>query len=759
MAWAMFNPLLLLVTYLVICGKCNSTHISSPYSLRDLSWISSVDRFNPLVKNDNYIYSNNDENKKESNQSYFSSCQRDLFYIERLLTTQFTSLPDWLTSLIDSIGKPTSGLKLGAVLWPGSYEECINGVESTSPGPVFKGRYCSLFWSVKMANNSITAPVNQGICVPSTCNSEQIKNHTELIKDILLFLSPKLRKLFSSHVQLTGAYCHPLNEERSLNTNGKVSLSLLTLMVSVSIATTIGLFVFSEKKDTVYETFSETNINNSTVTVTTATIFPRSSILQELFSCFNIGENLHQLVNGAKSINKNTFEGRHISCFAGIRFFSMAWVILCHSYLFSLSFTNNLVDLLADAKKSLFAFIFILNGSFCVDTFFVLSGALCSYKLFNQHHQQEERTSESSESDEHSNFRYYSGTSSSSFNLFRQVVAFILRCLTRIMRLIPLYLFVLMIDWTLADHASTGPFWDYGDQATSERILCQNSWWYNVLFINNFLPMKQQCMAWTWYLANDFQFFLLTSLILYVIKFLNRFVGLFFLLSTLLICGISTLIVSFVNGLNTGFADLIACDAEKIDPESITPFLDLLYTKPYARIGPYLIGSLLGIILAEKSIYITQQLKRNAKARWCLFLSSISFILIPLTINVNLNPFLAAVYNSLSRICWSIGVSSLTILLYTSAYGRTGCFFESLNAFMSSHIFTPLSNLTYCAYLIHPIIINYFYRSSLTPFIYSPSQIISLFFASITCVYLVSVPLYIFIEAPVGRIFKLITNS
>lgn len=756
----MAGPCIIRLYSLLVTLLSLATFAPTGHSMQDLSWLSSVDRHIPFVRSPNHHWSDEPFN----NQSTASvSCTRDLLHIDELLLTHLTSsrpLPDWLVTLIDSVGKPSSGIKVGAVLWPGSFGECVNGVRSTPPSPLFTGRYCSLYWSVKISNGSITVPVNQGICVPSTCNSQNIQHHTELVNRILLrLLPPRSRELFTSHVQLSGVYCHPLEGERSLNTSGKVSLALLTFMVSLSFATTIALLVLFAKKETRYEAFGET----ATTVISTSTDLSHTSMSRELLSCFNIGDNLNILVNGAKSTgnsgngnrngNYNLTSG-HISCLSGIRFLSMAWVILCHSYLFSQAFTNNLLDLLADVKKSFFAFVFILNGSFCVDSFFLLSGCLCSYKLFQQ--PSRGRESETSESEENSNFRYYSH--SMHWNPFNKVTTFIIRCLGRMLRLIPLYLVVLMIDWHLADQASTGPFWDYGDQATSERVLCQNSWWYNLLFINNFLPIKQQCMAWTWYLANDTQFFLLASLFLYITKFYSRKVGLFLISFTLVACGLATWIVSFVNGLNTGFADLIEGGIEKINPDSITPYLDLLYTKPYARIGPYFVGLLLGIILAEKSHFISRQLNLNAKVKWSVFFFSLSLITLALMTNyhLQLNSLFAAFYNSLSRLCWSIGLACLIIIFHSSQLGQSECIFESLNNFLSSNIFTPLANLTYCAYLVHPIVINFFYRTSLTPFIYTPSLMISLFFSNITCIYLVSVPLYLFIEAPITRMYKII---
>ena len=43
---------------------------------------------------------------------------------------------------------------------------------------------------------------------------------------------------------------------------------------------------------------------------------------------------------------------------------------------------------------------------------------------------------------------------------------------------------------------------------------CVSYWWRNLLNINNLFPEKEMCAAWSWYLANDFQFFCLSPVFL-----------------------------------------------------------------------------------------------------------------------------------------------------------------------------------------------------------------------------------------------------
>ena len=108
---------------------------------------------------------------------------------------------------------------------------------------------------------------------------------------------------------------------------------------------------------------------------------------------------------------------------------------------------------------------------------------------------------------------------------------------------------------------------------------CNKYWWSNLLFINNLVPwkMNDECIGWVWYLANDFQFFLVTPPILYVFC-KNRKVG--YALFYLLLLG-----SMLYNGILFGVYNISIIESSKeIDVQS------LMYVKPWARIGAYIIG-------------------------------------------------------------------------------------------------------------------------------------------------------------------------
>lgn len=49
-----------------------------------------------------------------------------------------------------------------------------------------------------------------------------------------------------------------------------------------------------------------------------------------------------------------------------------------------------------------------------------------------------------------------------------------------------------------------------------DHITCEKYWWRNILYINNWYPLQEFCMIWSWYLANDMQFYLMAVFMLFL---------------------------------------------------------------------------------------------------------------------------------------------------------------------------------------------------------------------------------------------------
>ena len=103
----------------------------------------------------------------------------------------------------------------------------------------------------------------------------------------------------------------------------------------------------------------------------------------------------------------------------------------------------------------------------------------------------------------------------------------------RLWRIVPLYMFVLFWMWAFLPLLGDGPRWYEADSAFND---CREWWPANLFFFNNFVPdwKASDCMSWSWYLANDMQFFIITPPILYLYHRFSRVIG--WVANCLLIC-------------------------------------------------------------------------------------------------------------------------------------------------------------------------------------------------------------------------------
>jgi len=93
-----------------------------------------------------------------------------------------------------------------------------------------------------------------------------------------------------------------------------------------------------------------------------------------------------------------------------------------------------------------------------------------------------------------------------------------------------------------------------------------------------------KCVSWSWYISNDFQFFLLQPMFVYLF-FHWRKLGLFVFGSLQVACWIVTIVILVIYDFNSSYKKVT------------TNYWIIYYQKPYCRIGAYLIGLLSALLL------------------------------------------------------------------------------------------------------------------------------------------------------------------
>ncbi|XP_052832748.1 uncharacterized protein LOC106880684 isoform X2 [Octopus bimaculoides] len=352
-----------------------------------------------------------------------------------------------------------------------------------------------------------------------------------------------------------------------------------------------------------------------------------------------------------------------------------------------------------------FTFEAVFSATFAVDTFFLLSGTLLTYSFIDN---------------------FYSRGESG--------LKYILKIyLLRFLRLTPYYAIVLIYVTCLMPYMFEGPFNDL-----SIETPCREKWWSNLIYLNNMYKIKDMCMSWTWYLANDVQFYSVAPIILSLITALPS-VG--FLVVTFLFCAyVATTTVLWQKLLNE---------------TSIT--YDDVHTKPWTRMSPFLIGILLGYFLRMK-------LRKRSISK--LFLSVGWFVVLAVSMVICYikytmykadNPMSwtkaqTTSYELLSRPIWALLVSWVIVIC---ASGNGGI----VTNLLSCSAFIPLDRLTYGAFLLHPIVMSIAKRLNMVTIYLSTPTVMYTFIGHLVLTYGVSFVTTIMFDSPVRMITKVFNRK
>ncbi|XP_076315348.1 O-acyltransferase like protein-like isoform X1 [Tachypleus tridentatus] len=234
----------------------------------------------------------------------------------------------------------------------------------------------------------------------------------------------------------------------------------------------------------------------------------------------------------------------------------------------------------------------------------------------------------------------------------------------------------------------SGPLWHEGIDHVVEG--CRKNWWANMLFINNFLTTKNVCLNYTWYLPNDFQFHILSLLIL--VPLMRSTVRGLLITATLVL---SSMVIT---GAITEFYDYPATRLYGLPTtDEVWEFCTRIYFKPYTHLGAYCVGAMVGCLLAKKQQIALSPFQQVLG--WILSMAGLMLVLYgTYDWNRGQETSRAAVvfYAATHRTVWAVAIAWLTV---TCVYGYGGL----LNTFLSLKIFVVLDRVTYAAYLIHPL--------------------------------------------------------
>jgi len=361
-------------------------------------------------------------------------------------------------------------------------------------------------------------------------------------------------------------------------------------------------------------------------------------------------------------------EDTHLESINALRVTTMAVIVLGSTFFRTLKGALQNMEVLQTWVQD-FSFSFVLSADFAIDCFFFFSSFLATFFLLKRMKENE-------------------GNVGSVLAIY----------LHRYMRLIPLYFFLLLFFWKFMVLFGDGPMFFLYD----EFAQCGSRWYWHLFFLNNIIPWSSDdnCMGWTWYLANDFQFFLLVPLlaILYYRKRKACYITIGSLASVCLIIQISVILIDDLSASYFNYNNL---------------YWTTYYVKPYARLPAFLIGLLFGFMHYSQRYEHPEQsklaslAKRFEYSKFFLIVISISgmlliFIVVILFLGINkaqdnIPKFWDMLFIITSRPLFVMGfaMTNYPVILGVSPLST-----------MASHDFwIPFSKLTYGVFLCHSVFI------------------------------------------------------
>ena len=505
-----------------------------------------------------------------------------------------------------------------------------------------------------------------GICGPRVCNMSQLQSYTNYFIQMIANFSGQ---------NITGYDMSFIDPEQAAKPENGFWLYIACLVIIMPTFAAIAGTIIAYNKKRVSKAGS-TEIQEATVlsgllprenqegringSVNSVNIIlsTETSNWKNLLESFDLSKNFKSIFNNEEDASHD----QNLNALNGIRAFAFFTIVYGHCFDETIFFLSNptYVPLFINTLWVWTAFATL----YAVDTFFYLGGFFTGFIMLSKLKRMP------------IGFKNY----------FKIVFH-------RWIRLWPAYCVAILFFWKITVHLGDGPLWaDYVEQAQ----LCSQSW-KNLLLMNNFLTNGAGCFSWGWYLACDFQIFLVLPFLCWA-YIRNKNLGISAILSLLLI----SIVSSYLYSIKTGIAFYPFAEIENVNTAD---YISEAYPNPLVRMSVCIAGLWVGIIFKEYKqgqTNIFSWIQRTTARSIISFVSGLG-ILTFITFYPRVTQTgqtwsegFAMTWNTFGKLLW---VAGLFLLTAPCLVGNL----RPVSLFLRCSMFNVIAKISYGGYLLHYI--------------------------------------------------------
>ncbi|KAK9869951.1 hypothetical protein WA026_006049 [Henosepilachna vigintioctopunctata] len=631
-------------------------------------------------------------------------------YLEQL--SKFTV---WATDMFDASTKFPNGIFYGSSYNTGNFDECVKVRIPEKNG--FSGQHCMAHFKLKPEGQVL----NHTVFKPKYDYYENIYNMSTWEK--LAIYEDDMMKIFRDETYVTfciPSTCSYKDLENSLRKKVDIAENLLSMKIEVDVnrrncqveresvysrsdmlfVSIIAAFILFEIFCTAYHV-----LTNST----DMEHWKFSGKIHQIFKAFSYS-------NTMKKITAISYKDDGTYCMHGFKVLATLFVISGHRIMFTLGAPQQNPEFFENFFGK-FKYSLLHNAPLIVDSFLTISGFLACYLILWE----VER---------------------------RKKLNILMIYLHRLIRLTPVYAVFLGFYCTIFYHLGEGPFWE--EIIGKERERCRESWWTNILYINNYVDLDKSCMFHSWYLSADTQLFLIVPIFAYLL-WKNERIGL--TLGSAFI-GVSVVVHTGIVYLLQEDPFLVTYMNSKIlrDPV-VDPSFQRIHIPSHLRISSYFVGAIGGFI-KFKLRTTDYKIPKSVRFLCWIFCVIIMFAIISTAYlfyipQENKNFIVAGLYSSLHRFFWAL-CTTWCIIGVSEGHGQL------VAPLLNWKSWRVLSRITYTSYLTHGAVHLYNFATMKSPVHLGRFSLLSSAFGDVLIVYTIGLCLSLVFESPILELENMI---